>query len=189
MVDVSDSHPDPNQIDRSHGSLDIEISEEGAEILAEIAIRLIPQTAPIPYLYEEIEAQQKLIQQEFYKPVVIRQAALFENLLALQVKHELEQQKGEELSSQEADIADNLGYRKILNLGFILDIYSENERRKFKQLFSARHNIAHNHWTNFDEDDHRTFRNVSNQIYEKLQQLLYDIVAESELLDEKDIDL
>lgn len=122
-----------------------------------------PSGVPSPYhLRKEIQRQESMFEDEYYRSVIIRQSGFFEDYLRAYLIHELEEVRGRELSNSEKSFIKRLGHTDRILFAHLMDIVSEDERNALLEMASTRNEIAHSWWlkTGTEEDYKRVAKRI-----------------------------
>lgn len=112
----------------------------------------------------EIEEEEQLINGDFFKPLIIRQSAFFEDLLKLRCQLEFQEQKGGTLSLKEFDIIDNMGHKSRLRLARLFGVVDEQEHGILQQMASKRNKIAHTAWGEIDSQEQSQIKSTAQKV-------------------------
>lgn len=130
---------------------------------------------------QELEEEQVLIDQEQFKPLVIRQSAFFEDLLTFRSLLAWQEQKESTLSTSELSIIENMGHSDRLRVAHLFDIIDEDEHGILQEMARWRNQISHTAWPEFDSQQEAQIQSVGERIHDMLEE---EIQAEEDELDE-----
>jgi uncharacterized protein YutE (UPF0331/DUF86 family) len=145
---------------------DSEVAAQFLEIILDTLFRLGLSII----IEDEIEAQEDLIEQNLYKPAIVRQSAFYEDYIIYQFIFTLQDVKGESLSSKELDIIEQLGHQDRLRFARLFRILDEYEHAQLQRMAKLRNRVAHNSWSEFDDDDEADLRDTVEKIHEMLSE-------------------
>ncbi|WP_380675819.1 hypothetical protein [Salinigranum sp. GCM10025319] len=130
---------------------------------------------------EELQEQAKLLDQEQYKILLVRQSAFFEDFLVVLCQTRFQAFTDRVLSNKEMKLIDQMGHEDRTRLAYLLGAITEEEHGYLQQMVSARNKVAHNSWTEFSHDDEQQFETVSRKAHEMLENYLEEIERSSQV--------
>ena len=123
------------------------------------------------HLRNEIEGEERLIQEGQYNATIIRQSAFFEELLESYILHELENIHGRELTNSQERVVSRLGHKNRIRLAYTIGAIDEQEYNALLEMASARNTLAHNSWERITQQEiqakkiaERTLSVLKNQL-------------------------
>lgn len=114
----------------------------------------------------EHEEEEQLLEESRFKEVLIRQSAFFEDYLTLQCQLEFQNLKEDTLTNNELKLIEKIGHKPRIRLSRLLGIIDKKEHDLLLNLADRRNYIAHNSWTDFDDEEEALFQQVAFRVHE-----------------------
>lgn len=128
----------------------------------------------------EIDDQQRLIEQESYKPLIIRQSAFYEDYLVYRSLLSLQELKNGTLSKKELQIVEQMGHRDRVRLAHLLGELDEQGHGLLQEMARWRNDIAHQAWSEFDSQEESQIESVGKRVYSRLKSQFEQAKTEEE---------
>lgn len=121
---------------------------------------------------DEYEAEQRLAGNGEYKKLLVRQSAFFEEYLLVECQLSFQNMAGRVLSNQEMKMIAEMGHQDRTRLAYLLGAVDEEQHGYLQQMVSARNDIAHNSWTDFDDEEEGHFEIVAKKVLNILEEFV-----------------
>ncbi|WP_283402281.1 hypothetical protein [Halorubrum sp. DM2] len=172
-VDSDDTSDEPGILIRNIPKEWQEDQSELAEILGLIHQQLV-RLGLGDLIYDELEAEEDFLENDLYKPLLIRQSAFYEDFLKMRSLLRLQEEKGDTLSTREFEIVDRMGHRDRIRFAHLFGILDEEEHGVLQQMASFRNDLAHSAWPEFSSQEEAQIKSIAEQVNEMLSEELAD---------------
>lgn len=143
-----------------------------ADILAELG-EFINEHEILVRIQDEYEIEEKLLEEEMYKTVVIRQSTFFESFLTSVIKIKVEESIDREISnSEEHFLNQGLNPRGKVYLADWFGQIDSQVREALLELMSIRGQIAHEAWVEMEEQEEENLKRIANRIHDQIENIL-----------------
>lgn len=158
------------------GSIDI---EDAAKTLSQIPKvlealgELIDEHEVLVRIEDEYETEKKLLEENMFKTVIIRQSTFFESFLTSLLKMDIESRIERSLSRSETHfLTQGLNPKGKVYLADWLGQIDESEREALLELMSIRGTIAHEAWIELESQDNENLERIAKRIHNQIGDLL-----------------
>jgi len=127
------------------------------------------QMALYSLVEEEIDAQQELVGEGRFKPLIIRQSAFFESFLEFKSQLAFQQQKEAPLSNNEMSVIEGMGHTDRIRLAHLFGVIDEEEHGYLQSMASLRNKLAHLPWGQINGDEETNIEATARKVLEILK--------------------
>lgn len=119
---------------------------------------------------EEVDAQQELVDEGRFKPLIIRQSAFFEAFLEFKSQLAFQQQKEAPLSNNEMSVIEGMDHTDRIRLAHLFGVIDEEEHGHLQSMASLRNRLAHMPWGEIDVNEEANIETTARKVLQILEE-------------------